>query len=52
MVDILLLLMVVASAISLLVVSPWGLQKKTILTLREYEDMELSREDGQASQTL
>jgi len=57
MVDILLLLMVVASAISLLVVSPRDLQKKTILALREHEDMELSRadgrdEDGQASQTL
>jgi hypothetical protein len=53
MVDIILLLMVIASAISLLVVSPQGLQKKAILALREYEDMELSRahgrgEDGQA----
>jgi hypothetical protein len=53
MVDIILLLMVVASAISLLVVSPRDLRKKTILALREYEEMELSRahgrgEDGQA----
>ena len=54
MVDIILLLMVIASAISLLVLSPRDLQKKAILALREYEDMELSRahgggEDGQAS---
>jgi len=45
--------MVIASAISLLVVSPRALQKKAVLALREYEDMELSRahgrgEDGQA----
>jgi len=43
MVDIILLLMVIASAISLLVLSPRDLQKKAILALREYEDMELSR---------
>jgi hypothetical protein len=53
MVDILLLLMAIASAISLLVVTPRDLQK-AILALREYEDMELSRahgcgKDGQAS---
>jgi hypothetical protein len=52
MVDIILLLMVIASAISLLVLSPRDLQKKAILALREYEDVELSRahcpgEDGQ-----
>jgi hypothetical protein len=40
MVDIILLLMVIASAISLLIVSPRDLQKKAILALREYEDME------------
>jgi hypothetical protein len=53
MVDIILLLMVIASVISLLVVSPRDLQKKAILALREYEDMELScahgrGEDGEA----
>jgi hypothetical protein len=54
MVDIILLLMAIASAISLLVVSPRDLQRKAILALREYEEMELSRrhgrgEDGQAT---
>ena len=53
MVDIILLLMAIASAISLLVVSPRDLQRKAILALREYEEMELScakgrGEDGQA----
>jgi hypothetical protein len=48
MVDIVLLLMVIASAVSLLVVSPRDLQRKAILALREYEDMELSRADGGA----
>ena len=53
MIDIILLLMVIASAISLIVVSPRDLQKKAVQALREYEDMELSRaqgrgEDGQA----
>jgi hypothetical protein len=53
MIDIILLLMVIASAVSLLVVSPRDLQKKAILAFREYEDMELSRahgrgEDGEA----
>jgi hypothetical protein len=43
MVDIVLLLMVVASAISLLVVSPRDLQRKAILALREYEAMEPSQ---------
>jgi hypothetical protein len=46
MVDIILLLMAIASAISLLVVSPRDLQRKAILALREYEEMELSRADG------
>jgi hypothetical protein len=41
MVDIILLLMAIASAISLLVVSPRDLQK-AILALREYEGMEFS----------
>jgi hypothetical protein len=54
MVDIILLLMAIASAISLLVLSPRDLQKKAILALREHEDMEFSHahgrgEDGQAS---
>ena len=53
MVDIILLLMAIASAISLLVVSPRDLQRKAILALREHEEMELSHahgrgEDGQA----
>jgi hypothetical protein len=53
MVDIVLLLMVIASGISLLVVNPRELRKKTVSALREYEDMELSRahgrgEDGRA----
>jgi hypothetical protein len=53
MVDILLLLMAIASATSLLVVSPRDLQRKVILALREYEEMELPHahgrgEDGQA----
>jgi hypothetical protein len=53
MVDIILLLMAIASAISLLVVSPRQGQRKAILALREYEEMELTRapdrgEDGQA----
>jgi hypothetical protein len=56
MVDIVLLLMGIASAISLLFVSPRNLPKKAILALREYEDMELSRthgggEDGLARQS-
>jgi hypothetical protein len=46
MIDIILLLMVIASVISLLVVSPRDLQRKAILELREYEDKELSRSDG------
>jgi hypothetical protein len=46
MVDIILLLMVIASAISLLVVSPRDLQKKAILALRECEEMELSSAHG------
>jgi hypothetical protein len=46
MVDIVLLLMAIASAASLLVVSPRDLQKKAILALREYEEMELSHASG------
>jgi hypothetical protein len=46
MVDIILLLMTIASAISLLVVSPRDVQRKAILALREYEEMELSRAHG------
>ena len=53
MVDIILLLMAIASAISLLVVSPREVQRKAIMALREHEEMEFSRangrtEDGQA----
>jgi hypothetical protein len=53
MIDIILLLMVIASAISLLVVSPRDLQRRAILALKEYEGMELSctharGEDGKA----
>jgi hypothetical protein len=53
MVDIILLLMVIASAVSLIVVNPRDLQRKAILALREYEKMELSHtldrsEDGQS----
>jgi hypothetical protein len=56
MVDIILLLMAIASAISLLVVSPRDSQRKAILALRECEEMELSRahgrgEEGQATAT-
>jgi hypothetical protein len=43
MVDIILLLMAIPSAISLLVVSPRDLQRKAILALREHEEMGLSR---------
>ena len=43
MVDIILLLMAITSAISLLVVSLRDVQRKAILALREYEEMELSR---------
>ena len=46
MVDIMLLLMAIASAISLLVVSPRDLQRKVLLALREREEMELSPADG------
>ena len=53
MVDIIVLLMAIASAMSLLIVRPRDLQRKAILALREYEEMELSHahgrgEDGQA----
>jgi hypothetical protein len=46
MVDIILLLMAIASAVSLLVVSPRDVQRKAILALREHEEMELSRAHG------
>jgi hypothetical protein len=46
MVDIILLLMAIASAISLLVVSPRDLQRKAILALRACEEMNLSRAQG------
>ncbi len=53
MVDIIVLLMAIASAMSLLIVRPRDLQRKAILAMREYEEMELSHahgrgEDGQA----
>jgi hypothetical protein len=54
MVDILLFAMVIASAVSLVVVSPRREQQKTLRTLREYDDTEhyVSRrglqEDGAA----
>ena len=46
MVDIALLLVAVASAVSLLVVSPRDLQRKAILALRQYEEIELPRAPG------
>jgi hypothetical protein len=54
MVDIILLLMAISSAILLLVVSPRDVQRKALLALRECEEMELSRahgrdKDGQAA---
>ena len=39
MVDIILLLMAIASAISLLVVRPRDLQRNAILALKEYDEM-------------
>jgi hypothetical protein len=42
MVDIVLLLMAIVSAISLLVVSPLDLQKKASLALRRPEEMDFS----------
>jgi hypothetical protein len=55
MVDIILLLMAIASASSLLVVTPRKLQRKALLALREYEEMELPHaygrdDDGQDSE--
>ncbi len=44
MVDIALLLMAIASAISLLVVSPRDLQRKALLALRECEEMARARQ--------
>jgi hypothetical protein len=46
MVDIMLLLMAIVSAISLLVVSPRDLQRKALLALREREEMELAPAAG------
>jgi hypothetical protein len=46
MVDIIVLLMAIASAMSLLIVRPGDLQRKAILALREYEEMELSHAHG------
>jgi hypothetical protein len=46
MVDIILLLMVIASATSLVVVCPRGLRKRTVAVLREHEEMEFSQTDG------
>jgi hypothetical protein len=43
MVDIVLFAMVIASAASLLVVSPRRAQQKTLRTLREYNDRETMR---------
>jgi hypothetical protein len=46
MVDIILLLMAIASAISLFVVSPRDSHRRAILALRECEETELSRAHG------
>jgi hypothetical protein len=46
MIDIILLLMVIASAISLVVVCPRDLRKRAVSALREHEEMQLSRTDG------
>jgi hypothetical protein len=46
MVDIIVLLMAIASAMSLLIVRPRDLQRKAILALRNYEEMELSHARG------
>jgi hypothetical protein len=43
MVDIMLFAMVIASAASLLVVSPRQARQKTLPTLREYNDIEATR---------
>lgn len=48
MVDIILLLMAIASAVSLLVVRPRDLQRKAILALREYEEVKLPHAPGRA----
>jgi hypothetical protein len=45
MVDIVLFAMVIASAASLLVVSPGQAQQKTLRTLREFNDIETMRAD-------
>ena len=46
MVDIILLLMVIASATSLVVVCPRDLRKKALSALREHEEMQLSHTDS------
>jgi hypothetical protein len=43
MIEILLLAMVIASAVSLLVVSPGQAQQRTLRALREYDDAETVR---------
>jgi hypothetical protein len=45
MVDLIVVVMVIASAISLLVVSPRDLQRRTILALRDYEGMDVAHAD-------
>jgi hypothetical protein len=46
MVEIILVLMAIASGISLLIVGPRDLQRRAILAWRECEEMELSRAHG------
>jgi hypothetical protein len=50
--DLIILLMVIASAISLLVVSPRDVQRQALSALREYEDLELSRSYGPGMDSL
>jgi hypothetical protein len=52
MVDMILLLMAIASAISLLVLSPRDLHRKAILALREYEEIELPHAHRSGSHPL
>ena len=46
MIEVLLFAMVIASAVSLLVVSPRQAQQKTLRALREYDDTEIVRAYG------
>jgi hypothetical protein len=46
MVEVILVLMAIASGISLLIVSPRDLHRRAILAWRECEEMELSRAHG------